>query len=51
MNFITRNFGANGSDKLIELQATNDAINKSQAVISFDLEGTILDANNNFYHV
>ena len=31
-----------------DLQATVDAIGKSQAVIEFDLDGTILDANDNF---
>jgi len=39
------------SQAMIELQATVEAIDKSQAMIEFDLEGTILDANANFLAV
>jgi len=35
-------------EKMADLQGQVDAINKSQAVISFALDGTILDANPNF---
>ncbi|MEC9471959.1 MAG: PAS domain S-box protein [Pseudomonadota bacterium] len=34
--------------KALEAQGQIDAINRSQAVIQFDLDGTILDANSNF---
>jgi methyl-accepting chemotaxis protein len=33
-----------------ELRAVNDALNKVQAVIEFDLKGKILHANDNFLH-
>ncbi|MFP6814590.1 MAG: PAS domain S-box protein [Pseudomonadales bacterium] len=36
------------SDLLRDLQAQLDAIGKSQAVIEFDMDGTIRDANENF---
>jgi len=32
----------------VDVQGRLDAINRSQAVITFDLDGTILDANDNF---
>ena len=35
----------------IELESTIAAINRSQAVIEFDLNGTILDANENFLRI
>ena len=38
----------NSSQSTAELIATQDAIKKSQAVISFNLDGTIIDANDNF---
>ncbi len=37
--------------RLLELQGQVDAINRSQGVIEFTLEGTILWANNNFLNV
>lgn len=38
----------NGSQENMELKALLDAINRSQAVIYFAADGTILDANDNF---
>lgn len=35
-------------DQLIDLQGQIAAINKSQAVIQFSMDGTVLDANDNF---
>ncbi|MGB0938630.1 MAG: PAS domain-containing protein, partial [Colwellia sp.] len=35
-------------DKTIQLEAIVDAINKVQAVIEFELDGTIITANDNF---
>ncbi|MBH23057.1 MAG: chemotaxis protein [Myxococcales bacterium] len=35
--------------RLASLEGQIDAINRSQAVIEFDLKGTILDANDNFF--
>jgi len=53
-----RNSDANGNGKsavaaqesheLMELRGQNAAINKAQAVIEFDLSGTVLTANDNF---
>ena len=43
--------GANGSDErraLDEMRGLVAAINKSQAIIEFGLDGTILTANDNF---
>ncbi|MFN7038410.1 MAG: PAS domain S-box protein [Alphaproteobacteria bacterium] len=37
--------------KIVALQSALDALNKSQAVIEFDLNGIILDANKNFLNV
>ena len=37
--------------RLIELEAKCDAINRALAVIEFDMDGTILWANDNFLHV
>ncbi len=37
-----------GLEAMAELQAVVTAIDKSQAIIEFDLSGTILDANDNF---
>jgi len=34
-----------------ELQAINDALNRVQGVIEFELDGTIIRANDNFLHV
>lgn len=42
---LLRNNGAQDQD---DAQATLDALDKSQAVIEFTLDGTILDANENF---
>ena len=35
----------------LELRATVDAINKVQAVIEFELDGTIITANENFLKI
>jgi len=35
-------------DKIKDLSAQVTAINKTQAIIEFNLDGTILTANNNF---
>lgn len=35
-------------DRLLELEGQWDAINRSQAVIEFELDGTIINANENF---
>ncbi len=40
--------GSNSQLKQIETQAKLDAIDKSQAVIEFNLDGTIITANDNF---
>ena len=37
--------------KLIELRSMLAAVDRSQAVIQFDLDGTIRDANQNFLSV
>jgi methyl-accepting chemotaxis protein len=39
---------ASGAARLTELEAVNTALHRSQAVIEFDLDGTILTANDNF---
>jgi methyl-accepting chemotaxis protein len=39
------------AEQLLALKGEAEAIRKSQAVISFDLQGTILDANQNFLDV
>jgi methyl-accepting chemotaxis protein len=36
------------SDRAIELEAKVNAISRSQAVIEFDLDGTVIAANQNF---
>jgi methyl-accepting chemotaxis protein len=43
--------GANAARQRTELEATVDAINRSQAVIEFQMDGTILTANQNFLAV
>ncbi len=46
-NFINKVFGAqNGQTQ--EMQSIIEALNESQAVISFNLDGTIVEANDNF---
>ncbi|MFT4578759.1 MAG: methyl-accepting chemotaxis protein [Nitrospinales bacterium] len=42
---------SNGSSRTAELQAKVDAIGKSQGVIEFNLDGTVITANNNFLNV
>ena len=44
----THNETQNEAMELAQLRAQTAAIRRSQAVIEFDLEGTILDANDNF---
>jgi methyl-accepting chemotaxis protein len=45
-------FFSNGSkDTTAELQAKVDAIGKSQGVIEFNLDGTVITANDNFLNV
>jgi methyl-accepting chemotaxis protein len=39
------------AEKVAELEATVAAIGKSQAVIEFQMDGTIITANDNFLHV
>ena len=38
----------NENTELLELKAINDAINKVQAIIEFNMDGTIITANDNF---
>ncbi len=40
--------GENEAQKLLDLEGQVAAINRSQAVVEFDLEGTVLNANDNF---
>ncbi|MFO0995357.1 MAG: PAS domain-containing methyl-accepting chemotaxis protein [Alphaproteobacteria bacterium] len=47
-NSISEPAGAQADDKAFEAQATLDALSKSQAVIEFTPDGTILTANENF---
>jgi methyl-accepting chemotaxis protein len=42
------NFGNRNKERLVELEAVNAAIGKSQAVIEFNLDGTVITANDNF---
>ncbi|GJL77731.1 MAG: chemotaxis protein [Nitrospinaceae bacterium] len=51
--FIFRIFknGGNGKTNPRELQSKIDAIDKSQAVIEFNMDGTIITANENFLNV
>ncbi len=45
----SRSSAAGGAkSQLLDLQGQVDAINKAQAVIEFELDGTIITANNNF---
>jgi methyl-accepting chemotaxis protein len=46
--FAGRRASTKGADHLAELEATVVAINRSQAVIEFELDGTIITANENF---
>ncbi|MRL70265.1 PAS domain-containing protein, partial [Brevundimonas sp. SPF441] len=47
-----RVFGKPQDDrKLVELQSMLAAVDRSQAVIQFDLDGTVRDANRNFLSV
>jgi len=48
MNILGLNIGSNGGTLMADYRGQIDAINKSQAVIEFALDGTILDANKNF---
>src|SRR5277367_3479106 len=41
-------FGNSNRERLAELEAVNAAIGKSQAVIEFNLDGTVIAANDNF---
>ena len=45
--FSRRRVSDQGAQRLIDLEAKMTAIGRSQAVIEFDLDGTILDANEN----
>lgn len=50
MTILGNIFGASSEDRaeLRELRALSDAIGKSQAVIQFEMDGTIIHANENF---
>ena len=51
VSFFNKRRGDDGAgDKQMELEAMVAAINRSQAVIEFKLDGTILSANDNFLH-
>ncbi|MBT5631263.1 MAG: PAS domain-containing protein [Nitrospina sp.] len=41
----------NGGDNVAEMQAKLEAISKSQGVIEFNLDGTVITANDNFLNV
>ncbi|WP_338353398.1 PAS domain S-box protein, partial [Thalassolituus oleivorans] len=55
MSFLKNLFSAennNGTQEAMrELEAKVDALNKSQAMIEFDMNGNILTANDNFLNV
>ncbi|MGB1091573.1 MAG: PAS domain S-box protein, partial [Oceanobacter sp.] len=52
MSFLKQLFADEQAGKdLRDMKARMDALNKSQAVIEFDTNGTILDANDNFLNV
>jgi methyl-accepting chemotaxis protein len=42
---------SNGGNNVAEMQAKLDAISKSQGVIEFNLDGTVITANDNFLNV
>ena len=48
---ITPKANSNSEQELLNLRGQVDAINKSQAVIEFELDGTIVTANENFLSV
>jgi methyl-accepting chemotaxis protein len=52
IKFFGRGFAGTGtSSRLHDLEAMSAAINKSQAIIEFDLDGKVLTANENFLSV
>jgi len=48
MGFLRNKIGTGSQDVTLENSALITALNKAQAVIWFDLEGDVLDANDNF---
>ena len=55
MSFLKNLFSAENNNEtqeaMRELEAKVDALNKSQAMIEFDMNGNILTANDNFLNV